>query len=106
LLAFPSGSVSDSFNAAAPLIGVRWEVPVLDQLSLDFRGNLGGLPASSSLTWGLVGDVRYWLSWEPFGSQTWLEAGYRVLAFQRDFGGGKSYDLQLRGPLVGLGFAF
>ena len=98
--------VSSSLNAANPLIGVRWEVPVLDQLSLDFRGDIGGLPASSRLIWGLVGDVRYWLSWEPFGSQTWLEAGYRVVAVEQDFGGGNAYDLQLRGPLVALGFTF
>src|SRR5262249_50909524 len=27
------------------------EVPLLDRLSLDFRGDLGGLPAASRLTW-------------------------------------------------------
>ena len=98
--------VAASLNVAQPLIGVRWAVPLLDSLSLDFRGDLGGIPGNSQLTWGLVGDVRYGLGWAPFGSQTWLAAGYKVLAFQRDFGGGKAVDLQMRGPLLALGFTF
>src|SRR5262249_60090736 len=99
-------SASDVINTANPLIGVRWEVPVLDSLSLDFRGDVGGLPVRSNLTWGIVGDVRYWLGWQPFGARTWLEAGYRVVAYQRDFGGGTDLNLQVRGPLLALGFGF
>src|SRR5262245_39331117 len=98
--------VASSLNAAHPLIGVRWEVPLLDSLSLDFRSDLGGLPANSQLTWGLVGGVRYWPGWELFGSQTWLAAGYKVVEFQKDFGRGDAVDLQLRGPLLALGFTF
>jgi hypothetical protein len=98
--------VAASLNVAQPLIGVRWAVPLLDSLSLDFRSDLGGIPGNSQLTWGLVSDVRYGLGWAPFGSQTWLAAGYKVIAFQRDFGGGKAVDLQLRGPLLALGFTF
>ena len=98
--------VGSSLNVAQPLIGVRWEVPLLDSLSLDFRSDLGGVPGNSQLTWGLVSDVRYRLDWAPFGSQTWLAAGYKVVSFQRDFGGGNAVDLQLRGPLLALGFTF
>jgi hypothetical protein len=98
--------VASSLNIAAPLIGVRWEVPLLDSLSLDFRSDLGGIPGNSQLTWGLVSDVRYRLGWAPFGSQTWLAAGYKVVAFQHDFGGGTAVDLQLRGPLLAMGFTF
>lgn len=101
-----AGSVSSVINSADPLIGVRWEVPVLDSLSLDFRGDIGGLPTNNKLTWGIVGDARYWLGWQPFGARTWLEAGYRVVAYERDFGGGNDLNLQLRGPLLGLGFLF
>jgi hypothetical protein len=99
-------SVSDSFTTATPMLGVRWEIPVHDQVSFDFRGDLGGLPGGSRLNWNFVGDVRYWLDWSPWGSQPWLEAGYRVVGFNHDFGGGNDLELQLRGPLLALGFAF
>src|SRR5262245_7025117 len=98
--------VSNSLNAAHPLIGVRWEVPLLDSLSLDFRGDIGGLPTNSQLTWGLVSGVRYWPGWELFGIQTWLAAAYKLVAFKRDFDNENALDLQLRGPLLALGFPF
>jgi hypothetical protein len=98
--------VGTHFNGANPLIGVRWEVPLLDGLSLDFRGDIGGLPTNSQLTWGLESGVRYWLGWEPFGSQTWLAAAYKLVAFKRDFDNENALDLQLRGPLLALGFTF
>jgi len=101
-----SASTFTVVNSADPIIGVRWEVPVLDSLSLDFRGDIGGLPSSSRLSWNIVGDVRYWPAWEPFGLTTWLEAGYRVLAYERDFGGGTDLNLQMRGPLMAMGFGF
>ena len=47
-----AASASNSWAWADPLIGVRWEVPVLDRLSLDFRGDIGGFGASSDLVWG------------------------------------------------------
>jgi hypothetical protein len=98
--------VSKAFNWASPMIGVRWEVPLLDRLSLDFRGDVGGLPAGSKLTWGLVGDVRYWPDLSLFSAQPWLEAGYRVVAYQHAFDSSNTLNLQLRGVLLGVGFAF
>jgi hypothetical protein len=99
-------NVSEGFNPASPMIGVRWEVPLLDRLSLDFRGDLGGLPSGSKLTWGLVGDVRYWPDMSLFSAQPWLEAGYRVVAYDHQFGSNNALNLQLRGVLLGVGFAF
>jgi hypothetical protein len=99
-------NVSEVFNWASPMIGVRWEVPLLDRLSLDFRGDLGGLPASSRLNWGLVGDVRYWPDLSLFSAQPWLEAGYRVVGYEHEFGSNNALNLQLRGVLLGVGFAF
>jgi hypothetical protein len=101
-----STAVSSNFNAALPMIGVRWEVPLLEPLTLDFRGDLGGLPSNSALTWGLVGDVRYWLDWHPFETKPWLSAGYRVVGFDRQFGTNGSADIQERGPLTALGITF
>jgi hypothetical protein len=37
-------SVSEGFETFVPLIGVRLELPLLDALSFDFRGDVGGLP--------------------------------------------------------------
>jgi hypothetical protein len=65
-----SASTFRVVNTADPIMGIRWEVPVLDSLSLDFRGDIGGRPTYSKLTWNIVGDVRYWLGWEPFGAKT------------------------------------
>jgi len=96
----------DSWAFADPLIGVRWDVPVLDRLSLDFRGDIGGFGASSHLIWGLVGDVRYWLPWTPWSIQPWLGAGYRAIAVDRTTRKDNKVDLQVRGPLSGVGFAF
>lgn len=100
-----SGNVSQTFDWADPMIGIRWEVPVHDRLSLGFRGDIGGFGASSELIWGLVSEVRYWMSWSPWGSQTYLTAGYRALAFDRTNAAG-DIDLQYRGPMIGVGFLF
>lgn len=101
-----AADVSRSFSWADPLIGVRWEVPVYDRITLNFRGDIGGFGASSSLIWGLVGDVRYWLPWKPWSIQPWLGAGYRVMSLDRDFGAGDSIELQFRGPWGGVGSVF
>ena len=79
---------------------------MLDRLSLDFRGDIGGFGASSDLIWGLVGDVKYWLPWTPWAIQPWFAIGYRAVAFNRDFAGSNNIDLQFRGPTRGAGFVF
>lgn len=99
-------AVSEAFNWADPMIGVRWEVPVHDRLSIDFRGDIGGFGASSDLIWGLVGGIRWWLPWSPWGSQPWLGLGYRAIAFDREFGSASQADMEMRGPYSALGFAF
>lgn len=98
--------VSKAFDWADPMIGVRWEVPVHDRISLDFRGDIGGFGASSDLIWGIVGGARWWLPWSPWGSRPWLAAGYRAISFDHPFSPGNKADLDMRGPYTGLGFAF
>ena len=100
------GDADDTLNWADPIIGIRWSVPVLDTVSLTFRGDVGGFGASSEIDWGLAGDVRYWLSWRPWSSQPYLAAGYRVIGFERSPADHVDVDLQLRGPLIGMGFVF
>ena len=97
--------VFESFSWADPLIGIRWSVPVLDSVSVGFRGDIGGFGASSKLIWGLVGDVRYWLSWSPWSTHPYLAVGYRAIDFDRSSSAG-SINLQMRGPISGMGFVF
>jgi hypothetical protein len=101
-----AADVSTSFNWADPLIGFRCEVPLLDRVSFEFRGDIGGFGASSQFIWGLLGGVRYWMPWTPWSTQPWLGAGYRGIGFDRDFGAGNSLDLEFRGPYAGLGILF
>jgi hypothetical protein len=93
------------FEWADPMIGIRWSLPVLDAISLDFRGDIGGFGASSDLVWGLVGMVRYWVPWEPLGVHPYVAAGYRAVAFDRGDTVG-NIDLEVRGPTAGAGFVF
>ena len=50
--------------------------------------------------------VRYWPDLSLFSAQPWLEAGYRVVAYEHEFGSNNALNLQLRGVLPGVGFAF
>jgi len=100
-----SANVKDTFDWADPMIGVRWSLPVLDSVSVDFRGDIGGSGASSDLIWGLVGAAKYWLPWKPLSADLYLSAGYRILSFDRG-SSADNVDLQMRGPIVGAGFVF
>jgi len=99
-------SVSTGYNWADPMIGLRGEIPVFDRLSLAFRGDVGGWGASSELIWGVVGDLRYWPEWSPWSTQPWLGLGWRIAAFDREFGAGSKLDVRLTGPTAALGFVF
>jgi hypothetical protein len=100
-----SANVFDSVAWADPLMGVRWSVPLLDWVSLDFRGDIGGFGASSDLIWGLASTTRVWLPWEPFSTRPYVAAGYRVVAFDRSNSDDR-VEMQYRGPVLGLGFTF
>jgi hypothetical protein len=100
-----SSSVFDSFAWADPMIGVRWSAPLLDSVSFDFRGDIGGFGASSQLIWGLVGTVKYWLPWTPMSIHPYLAAGYRAIDFDRSNEVG-NINQQFRGPTGGMGFVF
>jgi hypothetical protein len=100
-----SANVFESIAWADPLIGVRWSVPLLDWLSLDFRGDIGGFGASSDLVWGIASMTRVWLPWEPFSTSPYVAAGYRAVAFDRS-NAADNVDLEFRGPVIGLGFTY
>jgi hypothetical protein len=100
-----SGTSIEGFEWADPLIGIRWSVPLLDSVSMTFRGDIGGFDVSSHFIWGLVTDMRYWVPFDPFGAHPFVTLGYRAAAFERSSSPG-SIELQFRGPTAGLGFTF
>lgn len=101
-----AADVSQSFDWADPLIGVRWEVPVLDCVSATFRGDIGGFGAGSDLSWNLVGGFRYWVPYSPLDSHPYIGVGYRALSFDRSDGSDGELDLEFRGPYGSMGFVF
>jgi hypothetical protein len=101
-----AASSFQAFDWADAIVGARWDVPIFDPVSLEFRGDLGGFDPGSDFMWNLVGGVRWWLPWTPWSLQPSLFAGYRALAFDRYPGNGNGVSLQFRGPLAGMGVRF
>jgi len=101
-----AAAVSESFDWADPMLGVRTQVPLLDNVAFDFRGDIGGFDVSSKLIWGIVADLRYQMAWRPLSVHPYVSAGYRAISLDHDFGAGSSADLQFRGPLSAFGFTF
>lgn len=88
-----------------PFVGGRFSVPLVGELDLLFRGDIGGFGAGSELAWNLIGGFQYALPWQPGGARTSIVAVYKALSFDHDSGGGQNEivtDLDLRGPALGL----
>ncbi len=104
------GSADTTLTWVDPFVGGRWSVPLVDELRLFFRGDIGGFGAGSQLVWNLLGGFSYALPWEPFSSQTAVYLGYKAFDFDYRTGGGGSrrnaLALDMRGPAIGLGFRF
>ena len=96
-------AASEAIAWADPLIGVRWELPLLDELVVDFRGDVGGFGAGSSFAWGIMSGLRYWLPWELGPARSWLGGGYKIVAFDHDLSRGRNADLTFGGPYLGMG---
>ena len=92
-----------------PFVGLRYNVPLVGDLSLMFRGDIGGFSLGSQLAWNLIGGFEYILPWKPGGAETAVYAVYKALDFDYSTGSGNQktiLDLNMRGPGIGLGFAF
>ncbi len=100
-----AAAASDAFGWFDPMIGVRWEVPVLDRLSLGFRSDIGGFGVSSDLIWGLATGVRWWVPYTRSGIEPWVGAGYRSVWFDRSSSEG-DMSLAFHGPTMGAGFVY
>ena len=101
-----SVDVTHTFDWADPLVGVRWQLPLLDCISADFRGDIGGFEAGSDIAWNLVGGFRYWVDFTLLSSHPYLGLGYRALGFERSESSSNGMDLQFRGPYASAGFAW
>lgn len=107
------GRFQRSANATSewvdPFVGGRFSVPLVGELDLLFRGDIGGFGAGSELAWNLIGGFQYALPWQPGGARASVVAVYKALSFDHDSGGGQNQivtDLDLRGPALGLMFEF
>ena len=106
---FVSASDSASVDWVDPFVGGRWLVPIVGDLDLFFRGDIGGFGAGSQLAWNLVSGFEYRLPWKLFSARTRAVAAYKVLDFDYSTGSGqrkRSVDLNQRGPAIGIGFDF
>lgn len=103
-----SGSVNGGW--IEPLVGLRWSVPLgIEGLNLNAWGDVGGFGAGSEFTWNAQGIVDYRLPWKLGHADVMLALGYRAIDFDRDTGAGgkkRKLDMNMRGPLLGVGFAF
>src|SRR5262245_16100109 len=88
-----------------PFVGVRFMVPLTDDIEMSFRGDIGGFHAGSNLAWNIVTGLKYRIPWEPLGVHPWFEVGYKALSFDYDKGS-VLLDLALQGPAVGIGLVF
>ena len=101
-----AADVSNTVDWTDPLVGVRWQVPLLDCVSANFRGDIGGFNAGSELSWNIVGDVRYWIGASILSTHPYVALGYRALGFTRSSDPHNELDMQFRGPFGTAGFVF
>jgi hypothetical protein len=96
---------TETLDWVDPFIGIRWSVPLLANLDLRFRGDIGGFEAGSELAWSLAGFFQYHLDWHPCSSDTWIALGYKALDFDYEADGGE-LALNMRGPALAVGVTF
>jgi len=100
------GRVQDSTTYIEPFVGGRVALDIIEQLSLQVRGDIGGFGVgeASDKTWNLVPGVMWRIS-----DRISFTAAYRITAidFSKDSGTDTfANDTKLKGPLVGLGIHF
>ena len=96
-------SIGNNQTWVDPVVGLRFGIDLSKTTQLGIMGDVGGFNLggySSEFSW----SQTTFLSWN-FAESWRLHAGYRFLDFKRDFHAGK-IDLQLRGPLIAIGYVF
>jgi hypothetical protein len=89
-----------------PFVGVRWRVPLVGELDLVFRGDIGGFDAGSKLAWNLIGGFQWGSPWRLGSARTSFVAAYKAFDFDYEGSGRNRLSLNLRGPLLGVMFSF
>ena len=86
-----------------PVVGLRFGIDLSKTAQLGILGDVGGFNLggySSEFSW----SQTTLLSWN-FAESWRLHMGYRFLDFKRDFHAGE-VKVQLRGPLIAVGYVF
>jgi hypothetical protein len=107
------GRINESADATTtwvdPFVGGRWNVPLVGDLDLVFRGDIGGFGAGSQLAWNLIGGFQYWLPWTIGHARMNAVAAYKAFDFDYESSSGRrrvDLELDMRGPLLGVMFFF
>lgn len=86
-----------------PFVGTRVTVPLTRSLRLIASGDIGGFGVGSEFAWNVAGVIDWRLS--NFS----VAAGYRIWDVRYETGSGADfykYDVQTRGPGIGITFYF
>jgi opacity protein-like surface antigen len=97
-------AVDNTADWVEPFVGGRLRLALSETVAFVVRGDTGGFGVGSDATWDLIGTLQYQVS-----HKVTLAGGYRVLDIDYDEGGGTNrfvYDVQTRGPILGIAFRF
>ena len=103
----PSTVVDKRQDWVDPIVGARVFLDLTDDLSLVFRGDIGGFGVGSDFTWNVAGLLFY--DFDLFGKDASVVAGYRVLDQDFEDGSGANkfaYDVTTHGPVLGMVIRF
>jgi opacity protein-like surface antigen len=92
------GSVSQTI--VSPIVGMRAHIDIADGFGVTGAFDVGGFGLGADFTWELLATVDYEIS-EGIA----LRAGYRHMGLNWS-DGGTEIDLNMSGPIVGVGFRF
>lgn len=87
-----------------PYVGGRYTLPLAERWSFTLRADVGGFDVGAESAWQLVSRFNWHTS-----DNLAVIFGYRVLAVDYDDGEGAGrfvYDVEISGPLVGVGWRY
>lgn len=87
-----------------PVVGLRFGIDLSKTAQLGIMGDIGGFNLANGYSSKFSWSQTTLLSWN-FAESWRLHMGYRFLDFKHEFHAGK-LNLQLRGPLVAVGYVF
>ncbi len=103
----PSTVVDKRQEWVDPIVGGRVFLDLRDDLSLVFRGDIGGFGVGSDLSWNVAGLLFY--DFDLYGRDASVIAGYRALYQDFEDGSGANkfaYDVTTQGPILGMVIRF